>query len=109
MGGLQGCDVVAKTNSCACVWGRVFIVTQHIEISQINITLPLVCVCMCVFLFKMYGFDLFNHFLYSANHYMSVSACMQVCALVKGLEMLLHTFYTLHSETLSHYFVFTVT
>lgn len=35
-GGLQGCNVVAKTNSCACVWGRCFIATQHIEISQIN-------------------------------------------------------------------------
>ncbi len=50
-GGLQGCNVVAKTNSCACVWGRCFIATQHIEISQINTPLPLlrifVCVCVC--------------------------------------------------------------
>lgn len=35
-GGLQGCNVVAKTNSCARVWGRCFIATQHIQISPIN-------------------------------------------------------------------------
>lgn len=51
-GRLGCCDVVAKTNSCACVWGRCFIATQHIEISQINTPFPLplhsaffVCVC----------------------------------------------------------------
>lgn len=50
-GRLQGCDVAAKTNSCTCVWGRCFIATQHIEISQINTPLPLLCifgrVCVC--------------------------------------------------------------
>lgn len=54
-GGLQGCNVVAKTNSCACVWGRCFIETQHTEISQINTPLPLSCIfvfvseCVCFF------------------------------------------------------------
>ena len=46
-GGLQGCSVVAKTNSCACVWGRCFIATQHIEISQINTPLPLLFAYLC--------------------------------------------------------------
>lgn len=54
-GGFQGCDVEARTNSCARVWGSSFMSTQHAEMSPINTRPPAslhMCAQVCNVLFS---------------------------------------------------------